>query len=503
MVNTKNLKTRYALISVYDKKRLSYLCKNLTKFGYSFISTGGTSKKIKELGYSSIDINKITKFKEILSGRVKSLHPKIYASLLFKRDNQKDINEINNLKVIDIDLIIVNLYPFQNIIKKSKDENKIIEMIDIGGPSLLRAASKNFKFITTISEINDYSKLIINMNKNFGKTDLNFRKKMALKTFKKTSAYDNIISNWFNIESAKNQNYLRYGENPNQKSYITNNKSINIFNKQLNGKPISYNNIIDVDSGLSCLSEFDTPTCVIIKHTNPCGVASANTIEQAFNKAYKSDSKSAFGGIVLLNKKITEKLAKKINRYFFEVIVSPNYNKKTLEILKQKKNLIILKIDNQIKIKRQFRSTIFGTLYQDKDLDKINKNFIKPITTMPISKKIYEDLLFCIKVVKHLKSNAIVLVKDQQTIGIGAGQTNRVDSLNIALKNSKENFEIKNFVCGSDGFFPFTDSVKILNKNSCIAIVKPSGSINDKKIINYCIKNKIILYFTKNRLFKH
>ncbi len=503
MVNTKNLKTKYALISVYDKKKLSFLCKNLNKARYSFISTGGTSKKIKQLGYNCIEINKITKFKEILGGKVKSLHPKIYASLLFKRDNQKDLNEINRLKGINIDLVIVNLYPFENIISKSKDENKILEMIDIGGPSLLRAASKNFKFVTTISDISNYSDLIKNINKNFGKTDLNFRKKMASKAFQITSSYDNIISNWFDLGSGKNKSFLRYGENPNQKSYLENKKPINIFDKQLNGKQISYNNIIDVDSGLSCLSEFKKPTCVIIKHTNPCGVATGNTIEQAFNKAYKSDSKSAFGGIVLLNKKVDEKLAKKINKNFFEIIVCPHYNKRSLDILKQKKNLIILKIDDTIKIQNQFRSTIFGALYQENDLDKINKNFIKSATTLTITKKIYEDLLFCTKVVKHVKSNAIVLVKDQQTIGIGAGQTSRVDSLNIALKKSKENFKIKSFVCGSDGFFPFTDSVKILNKNSCIAIVKPSGSINDKKIINYCIKNKIILYFAKNRLFKH
>ncbi len=296
---------------------------------------------------------------------------------------------------------------------------------------------------------------------------------------------------------------LRYGENPNQDAYLINSNKKSIFDFQINGKQIGYNNIIDLDSGLRCLNEFNEPTSIIIKHTNACGIASAKNIYTAFNKSYESDSKSAFGGVILLNKKVDIKLANKINKHFFELVAAPGFDNKALEILRRKKSLIIIKLPKIIKSLLDFKSTLFGDLYQTRDLLKINKKFIQLASIKKAKRKEIEDLVFSLRVVKHLKSNAIVLTKNKQTIGLGSGQTNRIDALNTAIKNKKFYFGSKSFVCASDGFFPFTDSIKLLNKNNCKVIAQPSGSINDGKIINYAIKEKISLYFIKNRLFKH
>ncbi len=296
---------------------------------------------------------------------------------------------------------------------------------------------------------------------------------------------------------------LKYGENPNQEAYIINNTKKTIFDFQISGKKLSYNNIIDVDSGLKCLDEFKEPTSIIIKHTNPCGVASAKNILTAFKNSYKSDSKSAFGGIIILNRKVTQNLAKIIHKNFFEMVVSPSFDKKALELLKVKKNLILLKIPEYKNSKMNYRSTLFGNLYQTNDRDRIGKSFLKLVSKNKTSTKFIDDLIFSLKVVKHLKSNAIVLSKNKQTIGLGHGQTNRVDALKAAIKIKNANFKIKSFVCSSDGFFPFTDSISLLKKNGCQALAQPSGSINDRKVISFAKENGIYLYFTKNRLFKH
>ena len=296
---------------------------------------------------------------------------------------------------------------------------------------------------------------------------------------------------------------LRYGENPNQDAYLITNSKKSIFDHQISGKKISYNNLIDVDSGLRCLKEFDEPTSIIIKHTNTCGVASAKNIETAFVRSYQSDPKSAFGGIIFLNRKLNLLLAKKILKNFFEMVVAPSFDKQSINLLKQKKNLILLKIPNIKKQIIEYKSTLFGELYQTKDLTPINKKFINLVSNLKTSSNLLEDLIFSLKVAKHLKSNAVVLSKNKQTVGLGHGQTNRVDALNFAIKNKNLYFKNKKFVCASDGFFPFTDSINILNKNGCRVIAQPGGSINDKKIILFSIKNKISLYFTKNRLFKH
>ncbi len=296
---------------------------------------------------------------------------------------------------------------------------------------------------------------------------------------------------------------LRYGENPNQKSYLISDKKNSVFNYQISGKQISYNNLIDLDSGLKCLKEFLEPTSIILKHTNPCGIASAKNIEIAFNRSYESDPKSAFGGIILLNRKVTSRLAIKICKNFYEMIVALDFDRDALKILERKKNLIILKIPNIKKTVLEYRSTIFGDLYQTRDLDPINRKFLRLVSKKKGSTKSIDDLIFSLKVAKHLKSNTIVLSRNKQTLGLGHGHTNRVDALYYAIKNMNKYFKKGNFVCASDGFFPFVDSINLLNRNGCNAVAQPGGSINDKKIISFSIKNKISLYFTRNRLFKH
>ena len=296
---------------------------------------------------------------------------------------------------------------------------------------------------------------------------------------------------------------LRYGENPNQSAFLFSNNNKSIFHFQISGKKISYNNIIDVDSGLRCLNEFSEPTSIIIKHTNPCGVASGRKIQDAFLKSYQSDSKSAFGGIIFLNRKVDLNLANKIYKNFFEMVVATDFEDKAVKKLKMKKNLILLKIPNVKKQIKSYRSTIFGELHQTNDITPINKNFLNLSSRKKASVKQIDDLIFSLKVVKHLKSNAVVLVKNKQTVGLGHGQTNRIDALNFAIKNKYIYFKNKSFVCASDGFFPFTDSINLLKKNGCNIVAQPNGSINDKDIINFASKNNISLYFIKNRLFKH
>ncbi len=497
------MKNKFVLISVYNKKNLKYLCDNLDNLDYKFISTGNTARVIKSFGYRCLEISKLTKSKEILDGRVKTLNHKIYGSILFKRDNHDHIKDFKSLGIPKIDIVIVNMYDFKKVIKHTNDE-KIIEMIDIGGSALIRASSKNYKFTTTISDVEDYSELIRNLKKNDNVTDINFRKKMATKAFELTTSYDNIIFQWFKNgkkETGK-KNYLKYGENPGQRAYLSKNLN-DIFKCQLNGKDLSYNNILDIDSGIDCINEFKEPSCVIVKHTNPCGVSSSKNINDAFLNAYKCDSKSAFGGIVILNRKVNLKLAKILSKFFFEIIVCPKFDNKALSLLSKKNRLILLEIGN-IKLSKEIvKSTNFGLLHQSKNTELINKKFISRQSTKDLKIKSLNDVYFGIKVAKHLKSNAIVLVKNKQCIGIGSGQTNRFAALKMAIQNAKKNKLLKNYVCVSDGFFPFTDSIKLLNKNFCKIIVQPSGSINDKKNVDYANNNNIALYYMKQRMFKH
>ncbi len=504
MVNRKSIK-KYALISVYDKSKLKYLCSNLIKFNYKFISTGNTSSYIKKLGFKTIHLEKITKFKEILDGRVKTLHPKIHSSILYKRDVKSQIDEFEKLNVPEISLVVVNLYPFKNFSRKKINKYKIIEMIDIGGSTLIRSAAKNFKHVNIISQTRDYKVLIDELSYS-GETSINFRKKMAMNAFKISSNYESTIYKWFSKIDKKYENNIKkikYGENSNQSANISIEENNEIFNNKIQGKDIGYNNIIDIDSGINCINEFSEPTCLIIKHTNPCGAASTDNILKSFKLALKTDKKSAFGGVVLFNRKVTKKLALEINENFFEVIIAIDFEIGALEVFQKKTNLIVIKIKNYKINKNEFRSTIFGTLNQKKDIEIINKKIIKLVSKKKVNKKQQDDLLFALKVVKHLKSNAIALVKNKQLVGVGCGQTSRIDALKTSISKMKENFGNIKFVCASDAFFPFDDGIKFLNKQKCEAIVQPFGSKNDIKIINYAVNNSIPLYFSKNRYFKH
>ncbi len=505
MVFRENMK-RNALISVYDKSELKKICGILNKFGIGMISTGATAKKIISLGYKCKDISNLTKFKEILDGRVKTLNPKLHASILYKRNNPKHEKTFKELNFPIIDFVIVNFYPFTKISNREIDEKKI-EMIDIGGPSMIRSASKNFISVTTICDKKYYDPLIKELKKNKGVTSLAFRKKMAEKNFKITSDYDLSIFKWFNKngkKGRKNKIKIKYGENPNQKAYYLTNSKRNLFKSQLGGKSLGYNNILDISDGISCLKEFREPTCVIIKHNNPCGVASAKNISLAYKKALQADPISAFGGILLFNKNIDTKIAKLINHNFFEAIVAPKINKKILEILKIKKNLIIIDLSKLKENKRySFKSVNSGILYQEINHFKISKKNIKLVTKSSVPHKTLNDLIFAFKVAKHVKSNAIVLANNKQTLGIGAGQMSRLDSTRMAIMKYKDFFKKKEFVCASDAFFPFTDNIKLLLKQKCKAILQPSGSKNDQKIINFSTHQNASLYFVKNRVFKH
>ena len=502
MVSFKKIKS-FALISVFDKSKLDFLCDFFKKNQIGIISSGSTSKKIRSLGYNCFEISKLTKFNEVLDGRVKTLHPNIYISLLHNRENHDHKKTFKNTNFPIIDFVIVNLYPFSKY-KNNKNYNAI-EMIDIGGPTLLRAAAKNFESVTPIISPSDYTLLTKNIEKNSGTTDLVFRKKMAAKTFKKISKYDQNIYYWFSNNKVKKDTKLKYGENPHQKAKLKIENTSNLSNYKIQGKEISYNNILDIDSGLDFLNEFEEPTTVIVKHNNACGVASSSMIKESFIRAFNSDKKSAFGGVVLLNKKLEAGLAKILIKNFFEVIVAPDYTNEAIKILSFRKNLILIN-SNKIpkKQKKIVKSVRMGNLIQENDSISLSKKHFKVVSkNRKLTQREYEDVLFSFKVVKHIKSNAIVLVKNKQTIGIGAGQMNRYDATRLSILKYKENFSFKNIVCASDAFFPFIDSIKLLQKNNCKCIVVPNGSINDNKVINFVDKNKLKLIFSSLRVFKH
>ena len=405
--------------------------------------------------------------------------------------------------------MIVNIYPFEKTIHTNNNDSECLEMIDIGGPAMLRSAAKNYDSVTAICDIKYYSEFLVNLKKNFGLTSLKFRKKMAQNVFKLTSDYDKIVSNWLlnnNSSVNKEKNLikeLKYGENKNQKAKIKNNKDEKtIVDYQIHGKEMGYNNILDIDSGISCISEFKEPTCVIIKHNNPCGAASAKTIQLALKKSIESDKNSSFGGIVIFNRTVDKHVAKIISSNFFEAIVAPRFNSDSLNIIQNKKKLIVLRIPKSFKnINSEVKSITGGYLIQDKNILSISPNDFINVSKIKTNKKNLDDLLFALKICKHVKSNAIVFVKNKQTAGIGAGQMSRIDSVNLAIKKliNKD----KGYVAASDAFFPFSDSIKKLLNNNCESLVQPYGSINDKKIIEFAKKNNFPLYFYKYRLFKH
>ena len=505
--------TKRALISVSDKTNIVEFAKGLEKHGFEVISTGGTFTHLKNNGVSCISIEDVTHFPEILEGRVKTLHPKIHGGLLSKRGNELHNKHVAENNIEYIDLVCVNLYPFEATVKKEGvSDEEIIENIDIGGPSMLRSAAKNFNDVAVVTDINDYSKILEELEQ--GGISYETRRALAIKVFNTTASYDAAIANYFNKKdnliperltlSYKLQDSLRYGENPHQKAYHyvqDNNESYALQNAvQLHGKEMSYNNIQDASAALDILSEFDETTCVAVKHMNPCGVATGNSVFEAYSRAYEADPVSIFGGIVAVNGKVDKETAEKMHSIFLEIILATDYDEEALEILTKKKNLRIYKLsEKNNNHEQQIKSVRGGILVQDFN-DKLADEY-ESVTEKKVDESQQRDIEFGLKVVKHVKSNAIVVVKDGQTLGIGAGQMNRVGSCKIALEQAGE--KAKGAVLASDAFFPMRDSADIAADYGIAAIVQPGGSIRDQESIDACNEKGVAMVFSKIRHFKH
>ena len=515
-----NLKVKNALISVSNKENLILLLKTLKKFNVNIISSGGTYTSIKKLGYQCTELSKYTGFKEMLDGRVKTLHPKIHAGILHDRQNKKHKSEMSKQNFPAIDLIVVNFYPFQKIVTSTKNPKQIIENIDIGGPTMVRAAAKNFKNVTIITNRNDYTSLIKELETLKGKTSLKYRELMSSKAFGLTAYYDAMIANWFNkklkIEFPERKTIfgrklkkLRYGENPHQQSsvYVNDYDDKQLGFEQIHGKELSYNNYNDMFSSLEILSTLKKNSgTVIIKHANPCGVSENKSPLISFKNAYASDPISAFGGVIACNYKIKKKVAFEISKNFLEVLLAKDFDKESLEILRRKKNLRIINISNFKKsnlISVKFFDRSF--LLQNKDNIVLDKKKLKCVTKLKPKKKELAEIKFAFNVCKHVKSNAIVLCNNFSTIGIGAGQPSRLDSCKIAVQKARQfqPSKIKNSIAASDAFFPFVDGINALIKAGVKTIIQPGGSIRDQEVINAANKAKIKMLFTNVRHFNH
>ncbi len=503
-------KINTALISVFHKDGLENIAKLLNELNINIYSTGGTFEFLKDLGINAVSVESVTSYPSILEGRVKTLHPKIFGGILSRRDNDYDIKQINKYKIPLIDLVIVDLYPFEETIKKSNDEDTIIEKIDIGGISLIRAAAKNYKDVLVVPSLNYYDDLINILKEKKGYTSIYDRRRFATKAFDISSQYDTMIFNYFNKneeiktfkQSFSHSNKLRYGENPHQQG-IYYGKMNEVF-EQLHGKTISYNNIVDIDSGINLINEFSDTTFTILKHTNPCGLACRSKLVNAWEDALACDPVSAFGGVLITNRTIDEETAKKINKLFFEIILAPAYEKNALEILKSKKNRIILQKRSYDFPKRQFKSILNGVIVQTKDIKTENKADMKTVTRLHPSENEINDMVFANKIVKHSKSNAIVLAKNKQLLASGIGQTSRIEALKQAISKAQAfGFDLKGAVMASDAFFPFADSVELAHKHGITAVIQPGGSIRDKDSITYCDENNMSMVFTEIRHFKH
>ena len=518
------IKIKTALVSVSNKAGLEELVSCLIKHNIKIISTGGTAKFIKDLDIDVTDVSSLTNVPEMMDGRVKTLHPSIHGGLLAKRDNESHKSDQKNNKIEDIDLAVINLYPFEETIDRDTDEEVCIENIDIGGPAMLRSAAKNHKFVTVISDVSDYEKIINELDNNNGCTSLELRKELAARTFALTAYYDTLVSDWFldNRELRNNflspnklVNKLRYGENPHQEGalYQSPTQKSGIPHAELiQGKELSYNNINDADSALQLIKEFNIndPTVCIIKHANPCGVASGDSLLDAYEKALSCDPTSAFGGIIALNQKIDERTARQIIEVFTEVIIAPEISEEAKNIFKNKNNLRVL-IVNEMNSKnrtKDFKSIEGGLLIQSRD-DKItNENDLTIVTKTKPTEDQTSDLLFAFKVCKHVKSNAIIYVKNKKTIGIGAGQMSRVDSAKIATQKNSEMVQnelnsLEGSVVASDAFFPFPDGLLVTVASGAKAVIQPGGSMKDDEIIKAADDSNIAMAFSGVRHFKH
>ena len=496
------------LISVFDKDGLSPIIHKLSEFSVNIFSTGGTKEFIENEGVNVTAVENLTTFPSILGGRVKTLHPKIFGGILSRRDVTNDEQELQKFDIIKFDLIIVDLYPFEKTVESGSNEAEIIEKIDIGGISLIRAAAKNYNDVLVVSEMKLYNELLSILNKG-PYSDLSQRKEFAKIAFNVSSHYDSHIFNYFNNNkcdtlklSVRENKILRYGENPHQSGRFFGN--LEKLVSKINGKELSYNNLLDIDSAINLIKEFKETTFAILKHNNACGVSTNLQLLKAWKEALAGDPSSAFGGVLITNKEIDFETSKEINNLFYEVLIAPSFEKDALTLLKKKKNRIIL-TQNPIDLPEiQFRSALNGVLMQQKDLKTDSNSSMKSVTIKKPTKKEIEDLEFASKICKHTKSNTIVLSKNKQLLASGTGQTSRIDALNQAIeKANKFGFDLKGSVMASDAFFPFPDCVELAHKAGISAVIQPGGSIKDQLSIDYCNENGIAMVMTGTRHFKH
>jgi phosphoribosylaminoimidazolecarboxamide formyltransferase / IMP cyclohydrolase len=509
---SQNKTIKSALISVFSKEGLAPIVEKLNAQGVTIYSTGGTQKFINDLGITVVPAEEITDYPSILGGRVKTLHPKIFGGILNRQDNAKDIEEMTSFSIPQIDAVIVDLYPFEKTVASGASNEDIIEKIDIGGISLIRAAAKNYKDVICVSSVDDYAEFLAIISENEGSISIEDRKRFATKSFNISSHYDSAIFNYFNSEneevvlkiSETQGKVLRYGENPHQKGYFFGDFEA-MFTK-LHGKELSYNNLLDVDAAVNLINEFqhEAPTFAILKHNNACGVAQRETLHQAYLDALAGDPVSAFGGVLISNSEIDLATAEEIHNLFCEVVIAPSFSFDAEALLKGKKNRILL-IQNTVGLPdTSVRSCLNGVLVQEKDMITDERKILENATTAnPIESEI-EDLLFASKICKHTKSNTIVLAKNKQLFASGTGQTSRVDALNQAIhKANSFDFKLNGAVMASDAFFPFPDCVEIAKNAGITAVIQPGGSIKDQLSIDYCNANNMAMVFTKTRHFKH
>ena len=500
-----------ALISVYHKEQLAPVVSKLNELGITIYSTGGTQKYIEDHGHPVLAVEELTGYPSILGGRVKTLHPKIFGGILGRRDQSKDIDQLESYAIPPIDLVIVDLYPFEETVASGAEDQDIVEKIDIGGISLIRAAAKNFKDVLTISSRDQYQLLIDLLETRQGRSTLEERKHFAACAFDISSHYDTQIFNYFNQDtgaprlkvSERNHRKLRYGENPHQEGYFFGDLE-DMFD-QLHGKELSYNNLVDIEAAVALIAEFtDRPTFAILKHTNACGIASAENVALAYEKAFEADTVSAFGGILIANREINQAAAQAMKDLFFEVLIAPSFSVGALEILKQKKNRILLVQKLSIGESTQVKSLLNGYILQERDLQTDSIEDLQQACSRQATREELEALVFASKVAKHTKSNTIVLAKDQQLLASGVGQTSRVDALKQAIEKARRfGLDLKGAVMASDAFFPFPDCVEIAGKAGIVAIVQPGGSIRDQASIDYCDSNNMSMALTGVRHFKH
>ena len=508
MSTSKTIKS--ALISVFHKDGLEPIVKKLDELNVTIYSTGGTETFIKNLGINVVPVDKVTSYPSILGGRVKTLHPKVFGGILNRQDNESDVAELAEYDIPQIDLVIVDLYPFEKTVASGAPEQDIVEKIDIGGISLIRAAAKNFKDTFIVSSMEQYGEFLEIISANNGETTIQQRKKFAVKSFNISSHYDTAIFNYFNEEevvykaSEQTSKVLRYGENPHQKGYFFGDLEA-MFDK-LHGKELSYNNLLDVDAAVNLIEEFkgEAPTFAILKHNNACGFAQRETIKQAYVDALAGDPVSAFGGILIANTEIDAETAEEIHSLFCEVVIAPSFSEEALTILKGKKNRIIL-VQKEVELPSStVRTCLNGTLVQDKDNITDALSDLKYVTNTKPSQEEIDDLLFASKLCKNTKSNTIILVKNKQLLAGGTGQTSRVDALNQAIEKANSfGFDLNGAVMASDAFFPFPDCVEIASNAGVKSVIQPGGSIKDQLSIDFCNENGLSMVMTGTRHFKH